>query len=196
MEVRNIVVVSTVDQKRYDIQTDATTLGELKAALDAAGVGYNGLAFYEGLSRTELLDNSTELPHDVMFRGVPTNDLVIQLTVPNNKIKSGASRSELYEYIRANHLEAAVRENFGRSFTNVATADLQSFVDSRHSCPIADALLFLVDTLERNCCISEEDAENVYDIIGVDYDASEEPHHNTRRTYSDEEVSDILGFLG
>ena len=35
MEARNITIVSTQNQNKYVVNTDATTLRELKAALDA-----------------------------------------------------------------------------------------------------------------------------------------------------------------
>ena len=86
MEARNITIVSTQNQNKYVVNTDATTLRELKAALDAQGIGYAGMTFYEGLSHTELLTDDSVLPHDVPYKGAVTNELVFMLTVPNKKM--------------------------------------------------------------------------------------------------------------
>ena len=67
MEARNITIVSTQNQNKYIVNTDATTLAELKAALRAQNISYDGMTFYEGLSHTELLTDESILPHDVPY---------------------------------------------------------------------------------------------------------------------------------
>ena len=54
METRDIMIVNSVDMSKTTISTNATTLGELKRELDAKGINYEGMRFFEGISKTEL----------------------------------------------------------------------------------------------------------------------------------------------
>ena len=63
---REILIANTKTQKRSKVTTSATTLGELKADLRAAGIDYSGMTFTEGISKTQLLDNATQMPQTVM----------------------------------------------------------------------------------------------------------------------------------
>lgn len=129
MEVREILVANTRTQKRSKITTAATTLGELKAALAEAGVDYSGMTFTEGISKTQLLDDATQLPQNVMYKGSPTNNLVILLTNTKKNIASGSGdRAAVYSAIKDNGLQDAVKEHFGRNFTQVPTQDLWEFI--------------------------------------------------------------------
>ena len=97
METRKITVVSTREQKRSTIMSAATTLGELKADLNNAGINYSDMTFYEGLTKTELVNDESLLPTNVPYKGQITNELVFMLTNMNKKIKSGAmTRAEAY----------------------------------------------------------------------------------------------------
>lgn len=126
---REILIANTKTQKRSKVTTSATTLGELKADLRAAGIDYNGMTFTEGISKTQLLDDATQLPQNVMYKGQPTNNLVILLTNTKKNIASGTmSRKEVYQAIKDNNLQEAVKEEFGRNFTQVPTSDLLVFL--------------------------------------------------------------------
>ena len=126
---REILIANTKTQKRSKITTSATTLGELKADLRAADIDYSGMTFTEGISKTQLLDDATQLPQNVMYKGQPTNNLVILLTNTKKNISSGAmTRKEAYQAIKDNNLQDAVKEKFGRNFTQVPTSDLQVFL--------------------------------------------------------------------
>lgn len=130
MEARKITIVSTKDQKKSVIMSAATNLSELKADLRQNSIDYNGMTFYEGISKTELKDDSSVLPHDVPWRGQVTNELVFMLTNTNKKIRSGAmNRAEAYAAIKANNLQAECVKKFGKNFTQCATADLISLVE-------------------------------------------------------------------
>lgn len=135
MESRKITVVQTKNQKKSVVMTDATTLGELKSALNEAGIDYEGMTFYEGLSKTELKQDSSILPHDIERNGVVTNELVFMLTNTNKKIKSGAmSRNELYDYIKKNNLKDEVYKRYKKNFTMCKTIDLQIIVEGHMNC--------------------------------------------------------------
>lgn len=126
---REILIANTKTQKKSKITTNATTLGELKAALNAEGIDYSGMTFTEGISKTQFLSDDTQLPQNVMFKGQPTNNLVILLTNTKKNISSGSmTRKEAYQAIKDNDLQDAVKEEFGRNFTQVPTSDLLVFL--------------------------------------------------------------------
>ena len=98
MEIRKITVVSTKNQTKKVIMSSATTLAELKADLRLNDIDYEGMTFFEGTSKIELIDDNSILPHDVPYKGTITNELVFMLTNTNKKIKSGAmSRMKVYD---------------------------------------------------------------------------------------------------
>lgn len=126
---REILIANTKTQKRSKITTSATTLGELKADLRAAGIDYSNMTFTEGISKTQLLNDATQLPQNVMYKGQPTNNLVILLTNTKKNISSGTmTRKEAYQAIKDNNLQDAVKKKFGRNFTQVPTSDLLVFL--------------------------------------------------------------------
>lgn len=129
MENREILVANTRTQRRDKVVTDATTLGELKSALTSAGIDFSGMTFTEGISKTQLLGDATQLPQNVMYKGNPTNNLVILLTNTKKNIASGAmSRQEAYAAIKANSLQEEVKRVFKRNFTQVPTEALETFL--------------------------------------------------------------------
>ena len=129
MENREILVANTRTQRRDKIITNATTLGELKSALTSAGIDFSGMTFTEGISKTQLLDDATQLPQNVMYKGNPTNNLVILLTNTKKNIASGTmSRQEAYAAIKGDNLQDEIKEVFGRNFTQVSTEALETFL--------------------------------------------------------------------
>lgn len=138
---REILIANTKTQKRSKVTTSATTLGELKADLRAAGIDYSGMTFTEGISKTQLLDDATQLPQNVMYKGQPTNNLVILLTNTKKNIASGyMSRKEAYQAIKEHNLQDAVKEEFGRNFTQVSTSNLLVFLAQRGAAEIHKTL--------------------------------------------------------
>lgn len=96
---RTITVISNKIQGTKVFDSEATTLGELKADLRREGISYDGMDFLEGVSRTTLLDDMTALPSQIMYKGEPTDNLVIMLSTQNKKIKSGALSPERADVI-------------------------------------------------------------------------------------------------
>lgn len=132
MERRNITVVH--NNETTVITTEAETLKELKIDLANANINIRDTDIFEGLSRTKLIDNDSQLPKDVMYRGKVTNDLVIMVTTKEQKIKSGvADRAELYGLIKKNKLEDMIKKHFGKNFTNVSTNELSDII-FEHDC--------------------------------------------------------------
>lgn len=154
---REILIANTKTQKRSKVTTSATTLGELKADLRAAGIDYNGMTFTEGISKTQLLDDATQLPQNVMYKGQPTNNLVILLTNTKKNIASGTmSRKEVYQAIKDNNLQDAVKEEFGRNFTQVPTSDLLVFLAQDGNAEVTETLNDKPTDTENNDIITPE----------------------------------------
>lgn len=154
---REILIANTKTQKRSKVTTSATTLRELKADLRAAGIDYNGMTFTEGISKTQLLDDAAQLPQNVMYKGQPTNNLVILLTNTKKNIASGAmSRKEVYQAIKDNNLQDAVKEEFGRNFTQVPTSDLLVFLAQDGNAEVTETLDDKPTDTENNDIIASE----------------------------------------
>lgn len=132
MEARTIAIANTRTQKKYTIESSATTLGELKAQLDAQGIDYYGMTFTEGISKLTLNDDAAQLPTNVMFKGAPTNNLVMLLTNPNKQIASGAQsvRKNLYDLVKRYQLQEAIKTKYGKNFTMVGNADLAHEIEN------------------------------------------------------------------
>lgn len=128
MEKRIITIVSTANSSKVELETNATTLGELKAAMRQADITYDGMTFYEGLTKSELVDDASILPHDVVRNGQTTNNLVFMLTNTNKKIRSGYDRLELYNIIKAKGLAEECKERLGKNFTVCKTSELEELV--------------------------------------------------------------------
>jgi hypothetical protein len=173
MEARNITIVTTSNQGKYVINTDATTLGELKAALRANGIPYEGMTFYEGLSHSELLTDEAFLPHDVPYRDTTTNELVFMLTTPNKKIRSGADnvRQALYDSIKELGLQEAVAARYGRNFTQCKNDELLAIIEEAQaaaptsSSNIEEAFDALLDILEKTAVVSGAHIKKVRSIL-------------------------------
>lgn len=142
METRKITIVATREQKKYVIDSAATTLGELKADLDNVGINYDDMTFMEGLTRTEILSDDSILPHDVervnreTGETFVTNELVFMLTNTAKKISSGvvcADRKSCYSYIKEHGMQDAIQRTFGKNFTQVKTEDLILFIKNETS---------------------------------------------------------------
>lgn len=131
--MRKVTFIDSKSQSQKVINNStATTLGELKAEMRAAGIDYTDMSFYEGHIRAELLDDNSILPTDIPYKGQVVNDLVFMLSTTNKKIKSGVDRSEVYEMIKGMNLQDEVKRIFNRNYTQVPTDDLLKLV-SRHT---------------------------------------------------------------
>lgn len=204
MEARKISIVSTEDSSTKTITTGAETLGQLKQALRENGINYSGMTFYEGLTQTEICEDTSLLPRDVRFEDKVTNELVFMLTNNNKKIPSGASdRMSLYNIIKENNLQEACLEKFGRNFTLCKTYELEElvneYVDGEEetneekpaqaaSCPsLIPAFKCLVDILVNNDVIYEEDAEEIISKLPK----VEDPN----AVYSQQQIDKMFAFV-
>lgn len=133
MKTRKITIISTKNHSTKVINSAATTLGELKADLDNAGIGYTDCTFFEGLTKTELKNNDAILPHDVPYKGTITNNLVFMITNASKKIKSGADRKSIIAEIKAKNLTEVVKNTYGKNYTNCKTEDLEKILSMNNT---------------------------------------------------------------
>lgn len=134
MESRKIIVLVEKTQRKYTFNSSATTVAELKEDLSLQGVSVPSTCiFKEARSKSTLTSPDSILPTNVPYKGTTTNELVFMMSEGERKIKLGAmkSRKELYDYIKSHNLTDAVKKEYGKNYTNVSTADLDSFVSSQ-----------------------------------------------------------------
>ena len=131
MNERIIKIANTKTQSRYQIKTSATTLGELQDQMTAQGIDCTGMTFTEGLSKTQLLNRDSLLPTNVMYKGQPTNDLVMLLTNTTKQISSGAiDRKEAYRLVKELGLQESINEGEGTNWTRVKTDVLETWINA------------------------------------------------------------------
>jgi len=187
MNTKKFTVVDTRTNRTKTFESTANTVGELKADLRREGIDPTGMAIQEGLTKTELGDNDgTYLPHDVPYRGGVTNNLVFRLTQKEKKIRSGAmSRSEAYDKVKELGLTDMIAEKYGKNFTMCKTSDLIAEIEAceytdKENCdcgcnnrPIVlsaflSAFEALLHALMDNDAITEEEAMEIADILGIE----------------------------
>lgn len=116
-----IIVLSTKTQKKYTLDVQGNTLADLKAVMQNNGIDYNGMTFFEGRTKTELLSDQSQFPENA----------IIRLTKSEKKITSGAelvTRQDAYAAIKINNLALAIQKKFGKNFTQCKTQDLLDFI--------------------------------------------------------------------
>lgn len=136
--MRKITVLVESTQSKHVLQSNATTLGELKDELREKNISFNSDdVFKEGMSKTVLTTDESILPSNIPWRGEVTNDLIFMVTAPQKKIKSGVmTRAEVYAEIKRLKLQDTISKKMGKNFTQCSTAVLLTFIDeaSKNSC--------------------------------------------------------------
>ena len=128
---RKIIIVDSASNSQTPITTDATTFGQLKAAVRAAGINIDGKDWLEGLTKTQPMSDDALLPTNVNYKGQVTNNLVYMLTNTNKKTRSGAmSYNEMKSYIKNNGLTTEFQEKYGKNYTQGKTTEFQEFIAS------------------------------------------------------------------
>lgn len=134
METRKVTIINSKTQSQKVIENStATTLGELKSEMRAAGIDYDGMTFYEGHMRAELKDDAAPLPTNIPYKGTTVNDFIFMLTTPEKKVKSGAlSRAEAYAEIKRLGLQDVCKYRYGKNFTQCSTDNLIAVINEAH----------------------------------------------------------------
>lgn len=219
MEKRIITIVSTANSSKVELETDATTLGELKAVMCQADIAYDGMTFYEGLTKSELVDDASILPHDVVRNGQTTNNLVFMLTNTNKKIRSGYDRVELYNIIKEKGLAEECKERLGKNFTVCKTSELEELVKGCESsksaakaATVETSAAFIVVGVDAATALQQEvktlsNAFNtllnflkVYEILNGDEideikSCMVKGEENKDSLYKNSEIDDMFSFL-
>lgn len=136
MEPRKVLVITSENQKRYELTSTANTVGELKQELINAGINIENKALMEGISKTPFIMNDTQLPSSVTFKGSPTRNLMLLVTESNKNIASGCyptNRKQFNEYIKKNNLGDAINKKLGNHWTRISTDKLTAFFKSYES---------------------------------------------------------------
>lgn len=168
--MRKITVLSEKNQSKVVLESDATTLGELKAALRENGISFDSdSVFKEGKSKTILTTDESVLPSNIPWKGETTNDLVFMITAPHKKIKSGAvlKRADLYNKVKELKLQDLIQKNEGKNFTQCSTVILESYVNDalkKTGKTNLEALLALLNELQEKDVISKDVAENIWGV--------------------------------
>lgn len=225
MEARTITVYSTKTNVKTTIMSTAETLGELKNELRANNVDFADMTFFEGVSRTELVDDNSALPKDIMYKGTRTNNLAFMLTNSNKKIKSGAledtSRANVYTYIKEYGLQEMVKEVLGKNYTQCKTEDLVTIVNSvldaeeclqcsecgHINCDkseyselekiAANAMLALSELVDYLAGNDMVNVDNIGKIIHEKINICEnDTKEELKSPYSDKELSEMFDFIG
>lgn len=100
MSTRNIKVLSTVGTSGITIETNVTTLGDLKPVLDQYNVQHDGMKMMVGETRNELNQNDAVLP---------TTDFKLYLTPAKTK-SGGSAEAAKYRALAKTYLELAELE--------------------------------------------------------------------------------------
>ena len=154
METRKITIISTKNHSTKVINSAATTLAELKADINNAGINYTDCTFFEGLTKTELKNDAAILPHDVPYKGTTTNNLVFMITNASKKIRSGADRKSIIARIKALNLTELVKTTYGKNYTNCKTEDLEKILNMNNISTPKEAPA-KKETAETNTSVSD-----------------------------------------
>lgn len=180
METKRFTIVDTRSNNIKTINSNATTIAELKRDFTREGINFADMAIQEGLTHIELdMDNdSFVLPTNVPMRNGngTTDNLVFRITQKSKKIKSGAmTRKEAYEYIKAHKLADIIAKKYGRNYTVVKTDELVKTIEETacdtecqaQPCDVANVLTELINKLVSTGTISDMDGVELTGMLGT-----------------------------
>ena len=203
---RKVTILSNKGTNTKVITTLATTRGELELDMAAAGINFEGMSFFEGISKTELMDTNSTLPTNLTYKGQVTNDLVILLTVKDKKIASGLDRTrrEIYKEIADNNYQEEISEIYNKSYTILPNATLNEFLDnkmvSKESISELDlnvfqqtsfALILIIDELIELGMLSETTYDKINTVFGGDLEKIINIVNNSGLNKDDYEKEDL-----
>lgn len=203
MNPKRFTVVDTRTNSTKTFESTANTVAELKADLRRNGINPDGMAIQEGLTKTELGEDGSYLPHDVPYKGGTTNNLVFRLTQKEKRIKSGAmSRSEAYVQIKNLGLAGHIASKYGKNYTQVKTDVLIAEIEAAnetskteipangnrnsHTCK---ALTELTSLLVQKDILSNEEGEAIVGELGTELKAG------TASEYTKNELDEMFADM-
>lgn len=127
---RKITVLVESTQRKVVLESNATTLGELKNELREMQVDFDSEdVFKESRTKSILASDESILPTNVPWKGSVTDELVFMITAPQKKIRSGMDRKEAYAKVRELGLQDKIQKGEGKNFTQCSTAILISYIE-------------------------------------------------------------------
>lgn len=183
--MRKITIINSKSQSQHVIEnSEAITLAELKQEMIANGIPSGDIqdtVFFEGKSRTELKDDNSVLPTNVMYKGAITNDLVFMMTSNNTKIKSGlvdenTPRKTLYNLIKSYNLGDTVKHIYKNNYTQVSNKEL---------CEV-------INEYEANQCLEEFQCSSNSKIY-VENTSDKEEHREKLQSLLNDIINEIFG---
>ena len=208
-------IVDTETQRTAEIRSTATNVAELKRDLRQNGFNVDGKTIQEALTRIEFKDDNSTLPHDVPYQNGTTNNLVFRLTKTNKQVKSGMDRQEAYAKIKEMNLAEAVKNRFGKNFTQCSTSDLIIFIEAnskkgtpKKSTPKKENKSCKKETPVENKCNCKKYIENLVSLL-IDNGTLDESDYESifgseveaatpvvgKSIYSKDELNNILSGL-
>ena len=191
---RKFTVIDNDTQTTKIIESEATTVVELKRDLRANGFNTDNKTISEGLTHIEFKTDDAVLPHDVPWNGGITNNLVFRLTKSEKHINSGAiaDRKAAFAQVKALGLQAAIAAKYGKNFTQCTTAILIAEIEEAQksaaeapveetpeaeapkaeatkagNCAVKQAVVYLTNVLVDNGTITLIEGEKIADILGT-----------------------------
>lgn len=138
---RKITVLVESTQRKVVLESNATTLGELKNELREMQIDFGSEnVFKESRTKSILASNESVLPTNVPWKGSVTDELVFMITAPQKKIRSGMDRKEAYAKVKELGLQDKIQKGEGKNFTQCSTATLISYIEkaSKKAAPEAE----------------------------------------------------------
>ena len=127
---RKITVLVESTQRKVVLESNATTLGELKNELREMQVDFDSEnVFKESRTKSILASDESILPTNVPWKGSVTDELVFMITAPQKKIRSGMDRKEAYAKVKELGLQDKIQKGEGKNFTQCSTAILISYIE-------------------------------------------------------------------
>lgn len=127
---RKITVLVESTQRKVVLESNATTLGELKNELREMQVDFDSEnVFKESRTKSILASDESILPTNVPWKGSVTDELVFMITAPHKNIKSGMDRKEAYAKVKELGLQDKIQKGEGKNFTQCSTAILISYIE-------------------------------------------------------------------
>lgn len=179
--MRKVTVLVQSTGRKSVVEGEIKTLADLKHCLDVNGVSYpSECEFKEGKTRTIFVDNDAVLPTNVEWKGEVSDDLIMYVSAPKKKIKSGAmDRKEAYEYIKKNNLQDVVKKKYDRNYTQVPTSDLIKVIE---------------DSMKKNevskCCESASNEVSKEATFNVNSEMIDRIKKVIEELHEDDEITD------
>lgn len=160
--------VITQDANPIVFDTEVTTFGGLKDEFRNHNIDITDKAIYEGLTKIEIskMDDEGILPHDVMYKGNRTDNLVFMITPAKKNFNSGMNGQEIFVEIKKRGLEKKVKEVYGKNYTLVSNDNLLKLI-VENDCPQRPNIIPNIHFKEIDINELMNKAPKIKDIVNI-----------------------------